>query len=228
MIYHLEGILPSCINNLTSLCLLDLSMNKFSGNIPSSWIASLKFLQYIDLGHNKFEGVFSFSSLANHSQLQLVRFTCDDYKLQITEISGWIPLFQLQLLVLSNCLKKLSTEIPEFLFHQHNLKIVDLSHNKLKGRFPGWLLEINARLEYLSLKDNSFLGPLHLPPRLNLSISWMDVSANQFDGQLQENIGNLKPNINNLDLSRNAFEGRLPLSIGNKNGMDREIRCVLQ
>jgi Leucine-rich repeat (LRR) protein len=218
---NLEGILPSCINNLTSLRLLDLSMNKFSGNISSSWIASLKSLQYIDLSHNKFEGVFSFSSLANHSQLQVVRFTCDDYKLQITEISGWIPLFQLQFLVLSNCLKKLSTEIPEFLFHQHNLRLADLSHNKLKGRFPGWLLENNTRLEYLSLRDNSFLGPFHLPPRLNLSISWMDVSANQFDGQLQENIGNLLPNIKTLDLSRNAFEGRLPSSIGNMSGMEK-------
>ena len=43
-----EGILPSCLYNLTSLQLLDLSRNEFRGNI-SSLIAGLTSLKYIDL-----------------------------------------------------------------------------------------------------------------------------------------------------------------------------------
>ena len=178
-----EGTLPPCLNNLTSLQLLDLSRNEFTGNISSSWIASLTSLKYIDLGSNKFDGLFSFSSFANHSMLELVRFTCDGNKFQINEISGWVPSFQLQFLILSGCLNKLSSELPTFLLHQYNLKVVDLSHNKLKGRFPGWLLENNTRLEYVNLKNNSLFGQFHLPLHLNDSLSWVDVSKNQLEGR---------------------------------------------
>nr|POE84769.1 lrr receptor-like serine/threonine-protein kinase gso1 [Quercus suber] len=216
-----EGTLPPCLNNLTSLQLLDLSRNKFTGNISLSWIASLTSLKYIDLGSNKFDGLFSFSSFANHSMLELVQFTCDGNKFQINEISGWVPSFQLQFLILSGCLNKLSSEIPTFLLHQYNLKVVDLSHNKLEGRFPGWLLENNTRLEYVNLKNNSFFGQFHLPLHLNDSLSSVDVSKNQLEGQLQEGIGKILSNLKNLDLSGNAFEGFLPSSIGNMSLLER-------
>ena len=216
-----EGTLPPCLNNLTSLQLLDLYWNKFTGNISSSWIASLTSLKYIDLGFNKFVGLFSFSSFANHSMLELVRFTSDGNKFQINEISGWVPSFQLQFLILSGCLNKLSSELPTFLLHQYNLKVVDLSHNKLKGRFPGWLLENNTRLEYVNLKNNSFFGQFHLPLHLNDSLLSVDVSKNQLEGQLQEGIGKILSNLKNLDLSGNAFEGTLPSSIGNMSLLER-------
>ena len=216
-----EGILPPCLKNLTSLQLLDLSRNRFTGNISSSWIASLTSLKYIDFGYNQFEGLFPFSSFSNHTMLEVVRFTCDSNKFQITEISGWVSLFQLQFLILSKCLGKLSSEIPTFLFHQYNLRVVDLSHNKLKGLFPVWLLGNNKRLEFLSLKNNSFLGQFHLPLHLNSSISWVDVSKNQLEGQLQENIGKILWNLTNLDLSGNAFQGCLPSSIGNMSRLEK-------
>ena len=46
---YFEGTLPQCLNNLTSLSLLDISYNQFSGNVSSSLIASLTSLEYIDL-----------------------------------------------------------------------------------------------------------------------------------------------------------------------------------
>lgn len=78
-----EGILPPCLNNLTSLRLLDLSQNLLTGSISSSLIAGLLSLVYIDLSHNHFEGSFSFSSFANHSKLEVVEFTNDNNKLRL-------------------------------------------------------------------------------------------------------------------------------------------------
>ena len=46
------------------------------------------------------------------------------------------------------------------------------------------------------------------------NLSWLDVSDNNFDGLLQENIGKMIPNLEYLNLSRNHFEGNLPSSIG--------------
>ncbi|KAM4113351.1 hypothetical protein ACJW30_05G214200 [Castanea mollissima] len=211
---HCEGILPSSLCNLTSLQLLDLSSNKFTGNI-SSWMAGLTSLKYIDLSFNHFE-LFSFDSLANISRLEFFRLECDSKKLDVeTENSGWVPSFQLEFLVLPNCnLNKLSNQVPTFLFHQHNLRVLDLSYNNLKGPFPNWLLVNNTRLEFFSLNNNLFMGPLHLSLPLNSTYA-MDVSNNQLSGHLQENIGNILPKIRILHLFKNDFEGYLPLSIGN-------------
>ncbi|KAM3749805.1 hypothetical protein ACB098_05G214100 [Castanea mollissima] len=211
---HFGGILPSSLYNLTSLQLLDLSGNEFTGNI-SSLTAGLTSLKYIDLSYNLFER-FSFDALANISRLEFFQLKCDSKKLDVeTENSGWVPLFQLEFLVLSNCnLNKLSNQVPTFLFHQHSLRVLDLSYNNLRGPFPGWLLVNNTRLGVLSLNNNLFMGPLHLSLPLNSTYA-MDVSNNQLSGHLQENIGNILPKIRILHLFKNDFEGYLPLSIGN-------------
>ncbi|KAM4113364.1 hypothetical protein ACJW30_05G215400 [Castanea mollissima] len=209
-----EGILPSSLYNLTSLQLLDLSWNEFTGNI-SSLMAGLTSLKYIDLSYNHFDR-FSFDALANISRLEFFQLKCDSKKLDVeTENSGWVPLFQLEFLVLSNCnLNKLSNQVPTFLFHQYSLRVLDLSYNNLKGPFPGWLLVNNTRLGVLSLNNNLFMGPLHLSLPLNSTYA-MDVSNNQLSGHLQGNIGNILPKIRILHLFKNDFEGYLPLSIGN-------------
>jgi Leucine-rich repeat (LRR) protein len=213
-----EGILPPCLNNMTSLRLLDISHNQFAGNISSSLIAIPTSLGYIDFSYNHFEGLFSFNLFANHSKLKVIILTSETNKLEIeTEDSMvWDDLsFQLQTLVLRNCnLNKLTGNIPKFLFDQHELEIVDLSHNKLKGSFPNWLLENNTGLQELRLRNNSFVGQILLPLNRYKSIWFMDVSYNCLDGQLLENIGKITPFLEYLNLSRNLMEGYLPSSIG--------------
>ena len=129
---NFEGILPPCLTNLTSLWLLDISSNRFNGNLSLSPVASWISLEYIDLSYNLFEGLFSFSLFANHSKLKVIQLFSDNNKLDIeTENPSWDPLFQLKVLALSNCnINKPSGNIPKFLFDQHELEVVDISHNK--------------------------------------------------------------------------------------------------
>ena len=211
-----EGILPPCLNNLTSLRLLDISNNRFGGNLSSSLIASPTSLEYIDLSYNLFEGLFSFSLFANHSKLKVIQFLSNHSKLEIeTETPSWDPLFQLKVLVLSNCnLNKPTGNILKFLFDQHELEVVAISHSELNGSFPIWLLENNTRLQLLNLQNNSFAGQFHLPSNHYKDLRWLDVSNNNFDGQLQDNIRNMIPNLEYLNLSQNHFDGKLPDSIG--------------
>jgi Leucine-rich repeat (LRR) protein len=214
-----EGILPPCLNNMTSLRLLDICENQFAGNISSNLIAIPTSLEYIDLSYNLFEGLFSFSLFANHSKLEVIILVNNNSKLEIeTEnSSGWDDLsFQsLKVIVLRDCnLNKPTGNVPKFLFDQRELEIVDLSHNKLKGSFPNWLLENNTGLQELDLRNNSFVGHIHLPPIRYKSISFLDVSENCLDGQLQENIGKITPYLKYLNLSQNLIEGYLPSSIG--------------
>ncbi|XP_058010232.1 receptor like protein 21-like [Hevea brasiliensis] len=207
-----EGSLPPCLQNLTSLRVLDLSQNKFNGNVSSYVIAGLRSLEYIDLSHNQFMGSFSFSSFGNHSKLDVVKFVSDNDKFEIeTEDAVWVPNFQLKVLVLSNC--NLNKKIPQFLLQQWQLKVIDLSHNKLKERFPAWLLANNTRLEFLSLRNNSLIGQFHIQPYPLEKAIHVDLSDNQIEGQLQENVGKQFPHLISLNLSKNAFEGSLPASI---------------
>ncbi|XP_059458402.1 receptor-like protein 13, partial [Corylus avellana] len=202
---------------------LDISSNRFIGNVSSNLIASPTSLEYIDLSYNLFEGLFSFSLLANHSKLEVIILASGNNKLEIeTEnLADWDPSFQLKVLILRHCyLNKLTGNIPKFLFHQRKLERIDLSHNNLKGSFPIWLLQNNTGLRELNLRNNSFVGKFHLPLDRYESIVSMDVSGNQLDGQLQENSGKIIPYLVYLNLSRNRFEGYLPSSIGNMSNLE--------
>ncbi|XP_030969700.1 receptor-like protein 56 [Quercus lobata] len=220
---NFEGILPPCLTNLTSLRLLDISYNRFSGNLSLSPVASWTSLEHIDLSYNLFEGLFSFRLFANHSKLKVIQLFSDNNKLDIEiENPSWDPSFQLKVLLLSNCsLNKPTSNIPKFLFDQHELEVVDISYNKLNGSFPIWLLENNTRLQMLSLRSNSFVGQFHLPSYRSMDLCWLDVSDNNLDGQLQENIGKIIPKLEYLNLSRNYFEGDLPSSIGDMSNLHK-------
>nr|POE69292.1 putative inactive leucine-rich repeat receptor-like protein kinase imk2 [Quercus suber] len=220
---NFEGILPPCLTNLTSLRLLDISYNWFIGNLSLSPLASWTSLEYIDLSYNLFEGLFSFSLFANHSKLKVIQLFSDNNKLDFkTENPSWDPSFQLKVLLLSNCsLNKPTGNIPKFLFNQHELEVVDISHNKLNGSFPIWLLENNTRLQLLSLRSNSFAGQFDLPSYRSMDLRWLDVSDNNLDGRLQENIGKIIPKLEYLNLSRNYFEGDFPSSIGDMSNLKK-------
>lgn len=143
---YFEGILPSCLNSLTSLTLFDISNNQFNGIMSSSSITNLttlKFidlsnnlfgrnwspidsmtsLEYIDLSYSFFEGLFSFSLFSSHSKIKVKQLLSDDNnKLDIEiENPNWDPLIQLQVLVLSN-LNNPTGNIPKFLLGQHEFQ----------------------------------------------------------------------------------------------------------
>ncbi|TYI86526.1 hypothetical protein E1A91_D04G070300v1 [Gossypium mustelinum] len=195
---YFEGILPPCLSNLTFIGLLDVSDNNFSGTLSASLIHSLTSSWYLDFSYNHFEGSFSLSSFKTHSKLEVLQFASNNGKLQIDTENppGWFPSFQLK-------------------FH---LQIVDLSHNKFRASFPGWLLVNNADLEILKLRNNFLFGEFQLPPFAMTNAVMVDVSGNQIHG-LPENIGKILPHMEYLDLSGNTFEQDLLPSIGDMKNL---------
>lgn len=209
-----QGSIAPCFCNLTSLRVLDLAQNNFSGKIPSELIINLSSLEYISLRWNQFQGVFYFSLFANHSRLKDVDLSWNHLDVE-TENPPWIPTFQLTELYLSKCnLNRLSGVIPSFLSTQYDLRNIQVSHNNLQGKFPTWWLENNTKLEILVIRNNSFFGPLNLPPHFKNDLTfWFDVSHNRIDGQLPADIGNFLPNLYYLNASFNNLGGSIPRSI---------------
>ncbi|XP_018441073.1 receptor-like protein 9a isoform X2 [Raphanus sativus] len=204
------GRLPQCFSSLTKLEVLDISSNKFSGGSPS-FISNLSSLKYLSLSDNEFEGVFSVELIANLSKLKVFKLSSRSSFLQIEDKISLQPRFQLSVIELQFC--NLET-VPRFLQHQKDLRLINLSNNKLTGISPSWFLENYPRLQVLLLQNNSFTV-LQLPRLLlNHSMQILDVSSNKFDKGLPENIGQVLANIRHLNLSNNEFQGNLPSSFG--------------
>ncbi|RWR75525.1 putative LRR receptor-like serine/threonine-protein kinase isoform X2 [Cinnamomum micranthum f. kanehirae] len=212
---ELEGTIPSCLSNLRNLQILDLSSNQLSGKIPACLIANLSSLLYFSLASNNFSAhLLTFPRSRG--------FDLSNNNLEVeTEYPKWNSTFQVKVLGLSNCkLNKRAGTIPSFLYGQHDLILVDLSHNNLSGQFPFWLLVNNTGLELLNLKNNS-LETFNLPVHgNNTELLVLDVSYNHITGQLPLNIGTLLPNLVLLNMSRNFFQGSIPPSVGDMRSLE--------
>ncbi|XP_023880850.2 cuscuta receptor 1 [Quercus suber] len=212
---HLEGILPSCMANWTSLHFLDLSENHFSGNVHS--LSDLRSLEFLSLSNNEFLNPITFSSFFNLSNLKFL--FGDNNKIAFeTNSHTRVPTIQLRLFKLSRCsFNGLNKTLPTFLHYQYDMQEIDLSHNNLSGTFPTWLLENNTRLEVLILRNNSFTGSFLVPYEHYLypNIKEIDISSNYLQGPIPTNFGLIFPNLDYLDFSNNAFQGSIPSSFGN-------------
>ena len=79
----LEGQLPMCLSNLTSLHTLYLANNSFEGNFPSSIFYTLSSLVAVLISDDYFSGSFPLSSLATHSNLKFISIECSNTNLKV-------------------------------------------------------------------------------------------------------------------------------------------------
>ncbi|KAI5560275.1 hypothetical protein BDE02_16G036700 [Populus trichocarpa] len=194
---NLGGSLPYCLGNLSSLQLLDVYENQFTGNIASVPTSMKPFL--------------------NHSSLKF--FSSENNRLVIepAAFDNLIPKFQLVFFRLSSrpTSEALNVDIPDFLYYQYDLITLDLSHNNITGMFPSWLLKNNTRLEQLYMSENSFVGTLSLPDDSYPNMIELDISNNNMNGQIPKDICLIFPNLWTLRMAKNGFTGCIPSCLGN-------------
>ncbi|KAD4585454.1 hypothetical protein E3N88_23055 [Mikania micrantha] len=214
-----DGMLPKCLNRLSSLKLFDISSNQLTGVLLSSLITNLTSLEYVDFGHNKFEGSFSLSWFSNHTKFEFVAFLSDNDKFEVEteDPVGWTCMLQLKVVILSRCnlnMHKRSV-IPSFLLHQHKLWELDMSHNSLEGQFADWFIKNNTMLQFLILGDNSFGGILSTSfQRKPRKLKRLDVSGNHMIVHVANNIPESLPYLSHLNLLMNSIDGDIRSSIG--------------
>ncbi|MBA0845219.1 hypothetical protein Goarm_022541, partial [Gossypium armourianum] len=218
LVKMLEGTLPPCLANLSSLDYLDISDNQFTGKGASTALANLTLLRFISLSQNLFEVPSIFISFANHSHLKFL-FSDQNKLVKEPTIQTWVPKFQLKVFRLWNCAtKELHIEIPKFLYYQNDLSFIDLSDNNFEGN-PFWLLENNTRMEAFLMKGNSFMGHFNIPSHLNPNMSIVDISENKIQGPIPANICSVFPHLARLNLSSNFLQGNIPPCLGSLKTM---------
>nr|POE85710.1 brassinosteroid lrr receptor kinase brl2 [Quercus suber] len=102
---NFEGILPSCMANLTSLQVLDLSNNHFTGNIAHSPLPSLTSLEHLSLSNNDFLIPATMSTFSNLSNLKDLLSDNNKIAFEPNSHTG-IPTFQLQFLSLTDSMSR--------------------------------------------------------------------------------------------------------------------------
>ncbi|MBA0634809.1 hypothetical protein Godav_022399 [Gossypium davidsonii] len=186
---NLNGSLPMCFSNLTSLEKLDLSFNDLSGNMSA--LKSLASLQWLDLSYNKLQIPSSLGYLFNLSKLQYL--SASNNIIYVDEMHSMAPRFQLRVISLSCCGN--GGSFPQFLYHQHDLVDVTLPHIHFKD---------------LDISNNFFSGNIpteigaHLP-----SLSFLNMSKNDFNGSIPSSFGDMS-SLQILDLSNNQLFGGIP------------------
>ncbi|CAN6709817.1 unnamed protein product [Malus baccata var. baccata] len=219
---HLYGELPHSLQN-TSLSVLDLSGNGFSGSIPI-WIGkslselhvlilrSNKFegdipnevcyltsLQILDLAHNKLSGMIPrcFHNLSAMADFSQIFSTTSFWGLEADELTE-------NAILVTKGIEMEYTKILGF------VKGMDLSCNFMYGEIPEELTGLLA-LQSLNLSNNRFTGGIPSKIGSMAQLESLDFSMNQLDGEIPPSMTHLTF-LSHLNLSYNNLTGRIPES----------------
>ncbi|GMN72498.1 hypothetical protein TIFTF001_054209, partial [Ficus carica] len=147
-----SGILPTSINNLKKLSLLELTENQFNGTLPNFMLPELV---YLDLSMNNFTGpIPSFRMARNLMEIVLSH---NGLTGAIT-LAHWEGLMKLVAVDLWN--NSFSGSIPSSLFALPSLEEIRLSHNGFDGQLPEFTNPSSSLLAVLELSSNNLEGPI--------------------------------------------------------------------
>ncbi|XP_048610902.1 receptor like protein 27-like isoform X1 [Brassica napus] len=230
---HFSGDIPSTLLSMPFLTRLDLSENYLTGSINILNSSSSLRLEHLSLSHNHFEGQV-LEPISNLITLKFLDLSFQNISYPI-DIRIFSSLKSLLKLVLSGnsisstsfgsdsdvplSLEKLGLsgcdiiEFPNFLKSLHNLELIDISHNKIKGKVPEWFWNL-PRLSMVSLVNNSFTGFEGSEDVLqNSSLKILDLALNHFKGPFP----NPPHSLTVLSAWNNSFKGSIPIAICNQS-----------
>ncbi|KAK9275695.1 hypothetical protein L1049_022962 [Liquidambar formosana] len=214
---RLTGEIPSLICNVSSLEIINLSNNSFSGVIPQCLGTFAKNLSVLDLRMNSFHGTTP-KTFAKGNALGSLNFSGN--KLEGLVTNSLVNCTKLEVLDLINnnindtfhgpiSDSKANHSFPK-------LQIIDFSNNDFSGslttRFQGEIpksIEKLTSLIVLNLSHNSLTG--HIPTSLGSlrELELLDLSSNNLTGEILVQLTSLTFLVF-LNLSQNQFEGSIP------------------
>ncbi|XVF78892.1 hypothetical protein PTKIN_Ptkin14bG0174200 [Pterospermum kingtungense] len=175
--------------DFSSLRILDLSHNEFSGFLPTTYFKSFKAMMNLSDAQNLYVGddfyqyevkeknnVTEIGSIPNVQDSVIVTMKGGDFELErILTIFTTIDMS-------SNNFKGI---IPEIVGNLISLKVLNFSHNKLTGQIPSSFGNL-AALESLDLSSNKLVGKIPIQLASLNFLEVLNLSQNQLVGQIPQ------------------------------------------
>ncbi|CAL4903265.1 unnamed protein product [Urochloa decumbens] len=204
-----SGQLPSWINeDMPSLVMLRLRSNNFSGHIPIE-TTSLFSLQILDLANNTFSGVIP-QSLKKLKAMTTTDVALNEFDNPFEQVYYTAYGFTSTRDMLFNDSLSLVTKGQVLNYRENAIFVIsiDLSCNRLTGQIPKEIGSLHGLIN-LNLSSNFLVG--NIPYKIgNLqSLESIDLSNNQLSGEIPWCLSNLT-SLSYLDLSYNKLSGRIP------------------
>ncbi|XP_061989228.1 probable leucine-rich repeat receptor-like serine/threonine-protein kinase At3g14840 isoform X3 [Rosa rugosa] len=185
----INGTLPKSFASLTSLYSFSISGNYLSGPLPD-FIANWTSIDYLFLNGNNFNGKIP-AGIFNLSYLEILSISDvkADSHFQFPPSIHVAESFSV--LILRNC--SITGHIPSYIGDMSSLKNIDLSFNRLTGRIPDSLKNLNVT--HMSFSNNMLSG--EIPDWIQNGSIWskMDFSYNNFSKLNFKPSPNLKLNL---------------------------------
>lgn len=211
---NLIGKLPPCLGNFSiSMSVLKLKGNNFQGTIPQTWTNECS-LMMIDLSENHFQGQLP-SSLAKCTMLEFINMGNNQIKDAFPVWLGNLRELKVLLLRFNRFYGAIRDPHPKT--KSSKLQIVDLSHNNFSGNLPsGYLQHWNSMAAINNSNELEYLVELLDGEMLSSYITYSMTIINKGREAEYEKIQKL---LKLIDLSSNRFEGEVPELIGNLKGL---------
>ncbi|KAM3696224.1 hypothetical protein ACJW31_06G022000 [Castanea mollissima] len=190
---HLEGKLPKSFVNCTNLEVLDLGNNKINDSFPY-WLEALSELQLLVLSHNRFHG-----PIRNHNNKGAFFSKLQILDLSHNEFTGLLPRIcfeNLEAMMTSNE----DAQEPQYLAQHYGYGAYN-RQELLSGSYQD-TIEVTVKGLKIEL------------PRILTIFTTIDLSSNQFQGEIPDTLGRLKF-LRLLNLSHNNLTSHIPSTLGN-------------
>uniref|UniRef100_A0ACD5XHB9 Uncharacterized protein n=1 Tax=Avena sativa TaxID=4498 RepID=A0ACD5XHB9_AVESA len=201
---NLTGSLPTKLEPLRNLIILDLDNNKLTGPVPI-WIGELTKLTELDLSYNNLEGFIHEGHLSGLEMLDTLRLSNNSIALTVN--LAWVPPSNITDLGLKSC--RLGPKFPLWLRWLTRLEKLDMSNTSISDTVPDWFWIMASTVDILNMRHNQFSGSLPFTMEF-MRATVINLSSNQFNGTIPK----LPESLVDLDLSRNNLVGPLPLDFG--------------
>ncbi|KAD6795300.1 hypothetical protein R6Q59_020806 [Mikania micrantha] len=204
-----SGQIPTSLFTLPNLQTLNLRSNSFSGTVPPI-ISSLKSIETLDISHNSLSGSLPDTS----TSLTLTRLD-----LSFNNFTGPIPKLPQNLIELAIKSNFLSGLLSNISFNELNqLEVVEISNNSLTGIIPGWFF-LQPALQQINLANNRFTSIEILKP-INSNLIAVDAGYNEIVGDLSVTF-TAYDMLSSLSLRYNKLHGPIPEEYSRKTTLRR-------
>lgn len=209
--YNLIGQIPEAIFNISSLNYIALTLNKFSGRIPTSAGLHLPNLLGLYLSGNELEGEIPLH-ITNASRLVRLGLATNFFSGSIP--TNWESLRDLRLLFLHD--NHLTSEygLPFFqsLADCRMLQYLDVGYNPLNSIPPNSIGNLSSTIEFFEISDAQINGLIPTSIGNMSGLTTLVFQNNNFTGNILLEFGNLKQ-LPGLYLNNNKLQGHIPEAV---------------